>query len=164
LNMPFRIGFGYDVHKFSEGRKLILGGVEIPFEKGLCGHSDADVLLHAICDAMLGALALGDIGKHFPDTEEQYKNIDSKILLEKVNRLIEEKNYKVGNIDATVVAEKPKLQPYISEMRKIISRILKVQPDSISVKATTSEKLGFVGKEEGIVAHAVVLLIEDQND
>ncbi len=164
MNMPFRIGFGYDVHKFSEGRKLILGGVEIPFEKGLCGHSDADVLLHAICDAMLGALALGDIGKHFPDTEEQYKNIDSKILLEKVNRLIEEKNYKVGNIDATIVAEKPKFQPYIIEMRKIISRILKVQPDSISVKATTSEKLGFVGKEEGIVAHAVVLLIEDQND
>ncbi len=164
MSNRFRIGFGYDVHKFSEERKLILGGVEIPFEKGLLGHSDADVLLHAICDAMLGALALGDIGKHFPDNDERYKDIDSKILLEKVNLLIKEKNYKVGNIDATVVAEKPKLQPFINDIRKTISQILKIQPDSVSVKATTSEKLGFAGREEGIIAQAVVLLIEDQND
>jgi len=164
LSNPYRIGFGYDVHKFATGRKLVLGGIAIPYEKGLAGHSDADVLLHAISDAMLGALALGDIGKHFPDNDERYKNIDSKILLEKVNNLIRQKDYKVGNIDSTVVAEKPKLQPYINDMRKTISRILNIQTENVSVKATTSEKMGFAGREEGIIAQAVVLLIEDQND
>ncbi len=164
MSNPYRIGFGYDVHKFATGRKLVLGGIAIPYEKGLAGHSDADVLLHAISDAMLGALALGDIGKHFPDNDERYKNIDSKILLEKVNNLIRQKDYKVGNIDSTVVAEKPKLQPYINDMRKTISRILNIQTENVSVKATTSEKMGFAGREEGIIAQAVVLLIEDQND
>lgn len=164
MSNHFRIGFGYDVHKFSEGRKLILGGVEIPFEKGLLGHSDADVLLHAICDAMLGALALGDIGKHFPDTDEQYKNIDSKILLSKVNELIIKHDYRLGNLDTTVVAEKPKLKPFIDGIRKSIANILNVPVGSVSVKATTSEKMGFVGREEGIKAYAVALLVEDKND
>jgi len=164
LNSPFRIGFGYDVHKFAENRKLILGGIEIPSEKGLAGHSDADVLLHAICDAMLGALALGDIGKHFPDTDEQYKNIDSKILLSKVNELIIKHDYRLGNLDTTVVAEKPKLKPFIDGIRKSIANILNVPVGSVSVKATTSEKMGFVGREEGIKAYAVALLVEDKND
>ncbi len=164
MNNSIRIGFGYDVHRFAENRKLILGGIEIPYELGLYGHSDADVLLHAVCDAMLGALALGDIGKHFPDTDPKYKNIDSKILLAEVKRLISEKDYKVGNIDATVVAEKPKLLPYINDIRKSIARILNISVDSVSVKATTSEKMGFVGKGEGIKAYAVVLLAEDKND
>ncbi len=164
MNSPFRIGFGYDVHKFAENRKLILGGIEIPSEKGLAGHSDADVLLHAICDAMLGALALGDIGKHFPDTDEQYKNIDSKILLSKVNELIIKHDYRLGNLDTTVVAEKPKLKPFIDGIRKSIANILNVPVGSVSVKATTSEKMGFVGREEGIKAYAVALLVEDKND
>ncbi len=164
MSSPFRIGFGYDVHKFAENRKLILGGIEIPSEKGLAGHSDADVLLHAICDAMLGALALGDIGKHFPDTDEQYKNIDSKILLSKVNELIIKHDYRLGNLDTTVVAEKPKLKPFIDGIRKSIANILNVPVGSVSVKATTSEKMGFVGREEGIKAYAVALLVEDKND
>ncbi len=162
--MNFRTGFGYDVHAFAEDRKLILGGIEIPFEKGLKGHSDADVLLHAICDALLGALALGDIGKHFPDTDEAYKNIDSKILLSKVNELINHNEFIVGNIDSTVVMEKPKLQNYIIEMRKSIASILRVNINQISVKATTSERLGFVGTEEGVKAFATVLLNEDLGD
>jgi 2-C-methyl-D-erythritol 2,4-cyclodiphosphate synthase len=162
--MNFRTGFGYDVHAFAEDRKLILGGIEIPYEKGLKGHSDADVLLHAICDAMLGALALGDIGKHFPDTDEAYKNIDSKILLSKVNDLIVENDYLVGNVDSTVVMEKPKLKDYILEIRKSIALILRVNISQISVKATTSEKLGFVGMEEGVKAFATVLLKEDLGD
>ena len=162
--MNFRTGFGYDVHAFVEDRKLILGGIEIPFEKGLKGHSDADVLLHAICDALLGALALGDIGKHFPDTDDAYKNIDSKILLSKVNELINNNEFIVGNIDSTVVMEKPKLQNYITDMRKSIASILRVNINQISIKATTSEKLGFVGTEEGVKAFATVLLKEDLGD
>ncbi|MEE9432091.1 MAG: 2-C-methyl-D-erythritol 2,4-cyclodiphosphate synthase [Melioribacteraceae bacterium] len=162
--MNFRTGFGYDVHAFAEDRKLILGGIEIPFERGLKGHSDADVLLHAICDALLGALALADIGKHFPDTDEAYKNIDSKILLSKVNELILNNDYVIGNIDSTVVMEKPKLKDYILEMRKSIATILHVNINQISVKATTSERLGFVGTEEGVKAFATVLLMEDLGD
>jgi len=164
LNFQFRIGQGYDVHQFSDDRKLVLGGIEIPSERGLLGHSDADVLLHAIIDAMLGALALGDLGKHFSDADENFKNIDSKILLKKTYELIFENNYRVGNIDATVITEKPKLSPYILLMRKSIAEILKVDIDQVSVKATTSEKMGFVGREEGIKAVAVVLLVKDSND
>ena len=163
MKQPFRIGFGYDVHAFSEGRKLILGGMEIPYEKGLLGHSDADVLLHAICDAILGALALGDIGSHFPDTDENYKNADSRILLEKSYALIKEREYVIGNVDCTVVMEKPKLAPYINEMREVISGLFQCSVDQISVKATTSEKLGFVGSEEGVKAYAVALLLKEES-
>jgi 2-C-methyl-D-erythritol 2,4-cyclodiphosphate synthase len=162
LNQPFRTGFGYDVHAFSEGRKLILGGIEIQHDKGLLGHSDADVLLHAICDAILGALALGDIGKHFPDTDETYKNADSKLLLANCYALVKEKKYTIGNVDSTVVIEKPKLAPCIEEMRKVISGILQCSIDQISVKATTSEKLGFVGRGEGVKAFAVALLLKEE--
>lgn len=152
----YRIGTGYDVHSLVENRKLILGGVEIPYEKGLLGHSDADVLVHAICDAMLGALALGDIGKHFPNTSDKYKNIDSLILLKEVKNII--KPYKVSNIDATIVAQAPKLAPFISIMREKIAETLDVDVSSISVKATTTEKLGFTGRMEGIEAQAVCML------
>lgn len=162
--MNIRIGFGYDIHQFAENRKLFLGGVEIPADKGLLGHSDADVLLHAICDAMLGALALGDIGQHFPDTDPNYKNIDSKILLKKINELIEQKMFKVSNIDSTVVMERPKLKNYIPTIRKSIADILKIRVEQVSVKATTSEKIGFVGREEGAKAYASVLLFEDFGD
>lgn len=154
----FRVGIGFDVHKFAFGRKLILGGVEIPSEKGLEGHSDADVLLHAICDALLGAAALGDIGKHFPNTDDRYKNISSLLLLEKTNELIASQNFVVANIDSTIIAERPKLLPYIEEMTEKISEVLKINKSQISVKATTSEKLGFTGREEGIVAMAVALI------
>jgi 2-C-methyl-D-erythritol 2,4-cyclodiphosphate synthase len=156
--MNFRTGFGYDVHAFAFNRKLMLGGIEVPFEKGLKGHSDADVLLHAICDALLGALALGDIGKHFPDTEPNFKGIDSKILLSKVNDLVIEKGYTVSNIDSTVVMERPKLKEYILPIRESIARILNISADQVSVKATTSEQLGFVGLEEGVKAFATVLI------
>lgn len=159
--MNFRTGFGYDVHAFAENRKLILGGIEIPFTKGLMGHSDADVLLHAICDALLGALALGDIGQHFPDNDPTYKNIDSKILLSKVNDLIADKSYKICNIDSTVVMERPKLKDYIPTIKKSIADILLINHDQISVKATTSEKLGFVGVEQGVKAYATVLIMDD---
>ncbi len=162
--MNYRIGFGYDIHQFSEERKLFLGGIEIPSEKGLLGHSDADVLLHAICDAMLGALALGDIGQHFPDTDSNFKNIDSKILLSKVNDLVKNKMYKVSNLDSTIVMEKPKLKNYIFSIRESIADILDINIDQVSVKATTSEKLGFVGKEKGAKAYATVLLIEDSGN
>lgn len=162
--MNFRVGFGYDIHQFAEDRKLFLGGVEIPSDKGLIGHSDADILIHAICDAILGALALGDIGQHFPDTDPNYKNIDSKILLSKVNDLILEKNYKVNNLDSTVVLEKPKLKNHITSIRKSVAEVLKINVDQVSVKATTSEKLGFVGKEKGAKAYATVLLIHDLGD
>ncbi|MBX7150767.1 2-C-methyl-D-erythritol 2,4-cyclodiphosphate synthase [bacterium] len=154
----YRIGQGYDVHRLVEGRKMILGGVEIPFEKGLLGHSDADVLLHAICDAMLGALALGDIGKHFPDTNESFKGISSMILLEKTNELIVSKKYAVINIDSTIVLQKPKIAPYIKNMTENISRVLKIETDAVSIKATTSEGMGFTGTGEGITAYAIVLL------
>ncbi|MDZ7658872.1 2-C-methyl-D-erythritol 2,4-cyclodiphosphate synthase [Fodinibius sp.] len=157
-----RIGYGYDVHRFEEGGPLILGGVEIPFEKSLSGHSDADVLLHAVTDALLGACALGDLGKHFPDTSEDYKDIDSRVLLREVLGLIKEKGFSVGNVDATVVAEKPRLESYINEMRQVIAKDLRVDIDQISVKATTSEGLGFEGRGEGISARAVVLLEESE--
>jgi 2-C-methyl-D-erythritol 2,4-cyclodiphosphate synthase len=162
--MKIRTGFGYDVHAFAHNRKLILGGIEIPFEKGLLGHSDADVLLHAICDALLGALALGDIGQHFPDNDPEYKNIDSKILLFKVNELIKKNNFSISNIDSTVVMERPKLKNFIPQIRKSISEILKINVDQVSVKATTSEKMGFVGIEEGVKAYATVLLMETLGD
>lgn len=153
-----RIGYGFDIHQLVEGRKLILGGVEIPFHKGLLGHSDADVLLHAITDAILGALALGDIGQHFPDTDPEHKDADSRVLLRHCYKLITDQGYELGNLDATVVAQKPKLMPFLPEIRRVIAEDLELDITQISVKATTSEKLGFVGREEGISATAVVLI------
>ncbi|WP_137792293.1 2-C-methyl-D-erythritol 2,4-cyclodiphosphate synthase [Bacillus sp. E(2018)] len=153
-----RIGQGFDVHAFSEGRPLIIGGVTIPYEKGLLGHSDADVLLHAITDALLGAAGEGDIGKHFPDTDPAYKGADSKRLLLDSWKLVEKKGYSLGNIDCTIIAQKPKMLPYIEEMRGVIAGIFGVDVDRINVKATTTEKLGFPGREEGIAAQAVVLI------
>jgi 2-C-methyl-D-erythritol 2,4-cyclodiphosphate synthase len=158
VKQQIRIGNGFDVHQFAEGRKLFLGGVEIPFHKGLLGHSDADVLLHAICDAMLGALALGDIGKHFPNDNEKYKDIDSKILLRLVNELILRYNYEVSNLDTTLLLEKPKILPYVDKMVAVISSVLHIEENQISIKATTTEKLGFTGREEGAAAFATVLL------
>lgn len=163
MNPHFRIGFGYDVHEFTENRKLIIGGVDIPYAKGLLGHSDADVLLHAVCDAMLGALALGDIGMHFPNTDEKYKDADSKILLKHVYDLIHANGYEVSNIDSTVLLEKPKLSPFVNEMRRTISEILNLSVSQISIKATTTEGLGFVGREEGCTAQSVVLLTKKEN-
>jgi 2-C-methyl-D-erythritol 2,4-cyclodiphosphate synthase len=156
--MSYRIGLGTDFHQLAEGRKLFLGGVEIPHGKGSLGHSDADVLLHAICDALLGALSLGDIGYHFPDTDENLKDIDSKILLEKTFQLIREKGWIVVNLDTVVCLEKPKIMEYAVQMRSVIARLLEIGQDDISIKATTTEKLGFIGREEGIMAQAVVLL------
>lgn len=153
-----RIGTGYDVHAFAEGRKLIVGGVEIPHEKGLLGHSDADVLLHAISDALLGALALGDIGKHFPDTDPAFKGADSRLLLKHVYKLIKEKGYELCNLDTTVAMQRPKLAPYILQMREVIAGLLECSIDQVSVKATTTEKMGFVGRQEGAEASATVLL------
>lgn len=153
-----RIGHGYDVHRLVENRKLILGGVEIPHDKGLLGHSDADVLVHAVMDAMLGALALGDIGHLFPDTDETFKDADSMKLLCEVCRITAEKGYTVGNIDATVIAQSPKLAPYINSMRENIAEVCNCNPEQVSVKATTEEKLGFTGEKLGISAHAVVLM------
>ena len=153
-----RIGYGFDTHKLVHGRKLILGGVYIPFEKGLLGHSDADVLLHAITDALLGALALGDIGQHFPDNDPAYKDADSRVLLKHCYKLILEKGYKLTNLDATIVAERPKLMPHLPKIRETIANDLSTDLNRISVKATTSEKMGFVGREEGISATAVVLI------
>lgn len=153
-----RIGEGYDVHRLVENRRLILGGVEIPYEKGLLGHSDADALLHALMDAMLGALALGDIGKHFPDTDERYKGIDSRELLRHTAKLIAEKGWQLGNADMTIIAQAPKMAPHIQTMRENIAADLNTDIDNISVKATTEEKLGFTGSGEGIAARAVVLL------
>jgi len=154
----YRIGIGYDVHKLVEARKCIIGGIEIPYEKGLLGHSDADVLLHAIMDAMLGALSLGDIGKHFPDNDNSYKNIDSKILLEKVYALSKAEGYIIKNIDAVVICEQPKLKDHIDKMRSVIAKLLDTDIKNISVKATTTEKLGFEGRGEGIAAQAVVMV------
>lgn len=150
-----RFGMGYDVHQLTENRKLIIGGVEIPFEKGLLGHSDADVLLHAIADALLGAAALGDIGKHFPDTDDRYKGISSIILLEHVGKLLNEKGYSIGNVDATIVAQRPKMLPHIPQMRENIAKALSVDVDRINVKATTEEHLGFTGNGQGISSYAV---------
>lgn len=155
-----RIGTGYDVHKLVEGRDLILGGVKIEHTLGLLGHSDADVLLHAIMDAILGAAALGDIGYHFPDTDDKYKGANSLMLLQEVGKLIEKEGYKVGNIDATVIAQRPKLRPFIDEMRGNIAQALKININQVSVKATTEEHLGFTGREEGISSQAVALLVE----
>jgi 2-C-methyl-D-erythritol 2,4-cyclodiphosphate synthase len=154
----YRIGLGYDVHALVPDRELWLGGIKVPHTLGLLGHSDADVLIHAICDAMLGAANLKDIGYHFPDTSANFKNIDSKILLKECDRLIKEKGYTISNIDSTICAQKPKLKDYIDPMRECLAGVLELDPDQVSVKATTTEKLGFVGKEEGIAAHAVVLL------
>ena len=154
----YRIGFGYDVHALVQDRELWLGGIKVPHTLGLLGHSDADVLIHAICDAMLGAANLKDIGYHFPDTSSNFKNIDSKILLKECDRLIKEKGYTIVNIDSTICAQKPKLKDYIDPMRECLAGVLEIDADCVSVKATTTEKLGFVGKEEGIAAQAVVLL------
>ena len=153
-----RIGHGYDVHAFAENRKCIIGGVEIPCERGLLGHSDADVLLHAISDSLLGAATLGDIGKHFPDTDPEFKGADSLVLLERVNELLEKNGYKVVNVDATVIAQVPKLAPHIVKMRENIAKALKTDVGFISVKATTEEELGFTGRKEGISAHSVCLI------
>lgn len=153
-----RIGNGYDVHKLVEGRKLVLGGIEIPHTKGVLGHSDGDVLIHAIMDAMLGALALGDIGQHFPDTDMKYENIDSTILLTRVKELIAQRGYKVINLDSIIVLQKPKVKPYIEAMRKRIAEVLEIDIEQVSVKATTEEKLGFTGDESGVKSYCVVLL------
>ena len=157
-----RVGIGYDVQQLIAGRKLWLGGVEVPHSKGLLGHSDADVLIHAICDALLGAAALGDIGKHFPDKDPQYKDIDSKILLRKCGELLEKKGYYIINIDSIVVAQQPKVGPFIPQMRQVMADILNIDIDQISVKATTTERLGFEGREEGISSQAIVLIDNPQ--
>ena len=159
MKQSFRTGLGFDVHAFAKDRKLIIGGIEIPHDKGLLGHSDADVLLHAICDAMLGALSLGDIGTHFPDTDQKYKDADSGELLGSVNKMITEKGYKLSNLDAMIAIEKPKIAAFIPAMKKKISIILNCNEDQVSIKASTTERLGFVGREEGISAFASVLLI-----
>jgi 2-C-methyl-D-erythritol 2,4-cyclodiphosphate synthase len=157
-----RVGFGYDVHPFAISRELWLGGIQIPFDKGLQGHSDADVVIHAICDALLGAANLRDIGFHFPDTSEAFKNIDSKILLAQTMLLIQSENYMFGNIDVTICAEKPKLNPFIPQMKTCLAEVMKVEEEAISIKATTSEKMGFVGREEGIAVFATVLIYSDE--
>ena len=156
--MSFRIGHGYDVHQLAEGRDLFIGGIKIPHLKGCIAHSDGDVLIHAICDALLGAAALRDIGYHFPDTNQDFKNIDSKILLQKTLDLVSSKGYSLVNIDSTICLQKPKIQDYITEIIKTLASVLNTNRDNISVKATTTEKLGFAGREEGISAHAVVLI------
>ncbi len=153
-----RVGFGFDVHRLVEGRELWLGGIRLEHSQGLLGHSDADVLIHAICDALLGAANLRDIGYHFPDSREEYRGIDSKILLRKTVELIAAKGYRVGNVDATVCAERPKLNPHIPAMQACLAELMGVEPDDVSVKATTTEKLGFTGREEGISAYATVLI------
>ncbi len=153
-----RIGHGYDVHRFAEDRKLFIGGVEIPYTLGLDGHSDADVLIHSICDSLLGAAALGDIGKHFPDSDPQYKGIDSKLLLANTVSLLKSKDYTIVNIDATVIAQQPKMAPFINDMRSVLAQICNIDIDQINIKATTEEKLGFTGRLEGISAHCVCLI------
>lgn len=155
-----RVGMGYDVHKLTEGRDLILGGVCIPWEKGLLGHSDADVLVHAVMDALLGAAALGDIGKHFPDTDPEYKGISSLLLLRHVTALLCEKGYGIGNIDATIIAQRPKMAPHIPAMRKNMAEVMGISEDCLNIKATTEEALGFTGRGEGIASQAICLLIE----
>ena len=158
--LGLRVGFGYDVHQLKEGRKFFLGGIAIPFDKGPVAHSDGDVLIHAICDSLLGAANLGDIGVHFPDSSEEFKGIDSKVLLRKTMDLISDKGYKVINIDTTINLERPKLQDYIPVMQSTLANILKVSKEDVSIKATTSERLGFVGREEGISAQAVTLIVK----
>lgn len=154
----FRIGQGFDVHQLVEGRPLIIGGVRIPYEKGLLGHSDADVLLHAVADACLGAIGAGDIGKHFPDTDERYKDADSALLLKQVWELVKQQGYELVNLDCTIIAQKPKMAPHIEQMKENIAKLLEGEPSQVNVKATTTEKLGFTGRGEGIAAQAVVLL------
>lgn len=161
MKAGIRVGFGYDVHKLVEGRELWLGGIKIPHTMGLLGHSDADVLIHAICDALLGAANMRDIGYHFPDTAEETLNVDSKILLRKTIDLIATKGYTLGNVDATVCAERPKINPHVEKMRECLAEVMKADPDDISIKATTTEKLGFTGREEGISAYATVLIVKD---
>lgn len=156
--MRIRVGYGFDVHRLVEGRELWLGGIRLEHSLGLLGHSDADVLIHAICDAILGAANMRDIGYHFPDTDPKYKGADSKLLLAETLRIVGEKGYRLGNVDATVCAERPKLKAHIPEMQACLARVMGVDPDDISIKATTTERLGFTGREEGISAHAVVLL------
>ena len=160
--MSYRIGSGMDVHQLVEGRPLWIGGVLIPHHKGALGHSDADVLLHAICDALLGALSLGDIGMHFPDTDSTYKNIDSKILLQKTFELISQKKYSIVNIDSSLCLESPKIKQHSAAMKKVIAGILNIKEEDISIKATTNEKMGFIGREEGVVAYATVLLKKEK--
>lgn len=157
-----RVGHGYDVHQLVEGRDLVLGGVTIPHSKGLLGHSDADVLLHAVCDAVLGALGLGDIGKHFPDTDQQYSGADSRDLLRHVANLMFKREYEIGNLDVTVAAQSPKLSPYLEQMNHNVAQDLNCDTSQINIKATTTEKLGFVGREEGIEAHSVVILMPQE--
>jgi len=154
----FRIGFGYDMHRLTEGRELWMGGIKLDFEKGLQGHSDADVLIHTICDALLGAANLRDIGFHFPDTLEEFSGVDSKVLLERTVALLRKKGFEIGNVDATICAEVPKMNPHIPQMQQKLSEVMGVDIDSISIKATTSEKMGFVGRQEGITAYAVALI------
>ena len=154
-----RIGYGYDVHVLSEGYDFMLGGIQVEHSKGCVAHSDGDTLIHALCDALLGAAALGDIGVHFPDTSEKYRGIDSKILLAKVIELLQIKGYEIGNTDITIVLQKPKIKDYIPEMTKVLAQIMKIPEENISIKATTTEKLGFVGKEQGIAVHAVALIV-----
>jgi 2-C-methyl-D-erythritol 2,4-cyclodiphosphate synthase len=161
MSLSFRIGLGYDVHRLSEGRPLILGGIEIPFPKGLAGHSDADVLSHALGDALLGAVGLGDLGRHFPDSDPQYKGISSLKLLEKIYLLIHQKGYRIGNVDTTIVAQEPKLAPFKEKMQTALALVLQVSVDQISIKATTTEGLGFAGRQEGIAAYAAVLLVKN---
>ncbi|MBH70388.1 MAG: 2-C-methyl-D-erythritol 2,4-cyclodiphosphate synthase [Flavobacteriales bacterium] len=153
-----RIGFGFDIHQLREGLDFWLGGIKIPYEKGSYGHSDADVLIHAICDALLGAANLGDIGKHFPDSDPRFKNIDSKVLLKEVDSLLKKNGYSINNIDSTICLQEPKIEKYINEMQKTLSHCISLDQENISIKATTSEKLGFIGKKEGVSAYAVVLI------
>ena len=159
--MKFRVGHGYDVHRYAEGRKLILGGVDVPYDKGLDGHSDADVVVHAIMDSLLGAAALGDIGQHFPDNDEKYKGADSLKLLTAVSGMIRNSGYEIGNIDATIIAQEPKLRRFIDDMRENIAAAMKTDISSVSIKATTEEKLGFTGKLEGVSAHSVCLIYKE---
>lgn len=159
--MKIRVGFGYDVHQLIENRELWLGGVQIPHDKGALGHSDADVLLHAICDALLGAAGKRDIGFYFPDTSSEFKNIDSKILLQRTIQVLKDDGWKVGNIDSTLCMERPKIMSFVPEMKKVISSICEIEEEDVSIKATTSEKMGFVGREEGVNAYAVALIQKD---
>ena len=156
-----RIGHGYDAHRFTAGRPLVLGGVKVPFEKGLAAHSDGDAVIHALCDALLGAAGLGDIGTQFPDNDEQFRNIDSRVLLRKVRSLVTEKGYTIRNVDITVLAERPKLAPFIPQMRENLATDLQTSTDTIGIKASTTEKMGFIGREEGMAAYAVVLIAAD---
>lgn len=162
INMSIRVGFGIDFHQFAEGRTLWLGGVQVPHERGALGHSDADVLLHAICDALLGALALGDIGIHFPNTDPRFKDIDSKLLLEHCFRMVRDKGYTVVNVDSTICLERPKIKSYVPSMQEAIASRLQLSVEDVSIKATTTEQMGFIGREEGLAAYATVLLQRDE--